>query len=106
MEIRFKLNEDNEKDKEIIKMLESEYLQPTQVIKSILYSLAIGKETKILHKSGVNGSDTPKYSIKVDNKWSNEDIENSKMLHENGVNGSNTPNNSNEMDNEWSKYFS
>nr|DAY60602.1 MAG TPA: hypothetical protein [Caudoviricetes sp.] len=106
MEIRFKLSEDNEKDRQIIKMLESEYLQPTQVIKSILYSLAIGKETNILHKSGVNGSNTPNNSIEVENKWSNEKIENSKTLHRSGVNGSDTPNNSIETDDEWSKYFS
>lgn len=106
MEIRFKLNEDNEKDKLIIDMLENQYLPPTQVIKSILYSIAKGTGINILHKSGVYGSNTPSNSIKVENEWSNEEIENSKTLHKSGVNGSDTPNNSTEMDNEWSKYFS
>lgn len=70
MEIRFKLNEDNEKDKLIIDMLENQYLSPTQVIKSILYSIAKGTETNLLHKSGVNGSNTPNNSTEMDNEWS------------------------------------
>lgn len=106
MEIRFKLNEDNEKDKIIIEMLENQYLTPTQVIKSILYSMAKGTEINLLHKSGVNGSTTPNSSKKMESEWSSENVENSKTLHKSGVNGSDTPSNSIETDDEWSKYFS
>lgn len=41
MEIRFKLNPKNEKDKAIIYLLGGEY-SPTETIKSLLYKMAIG----------------------------------------------------------------
>lgn len=41
MEIRFKLNPKNEKDKAIIELLGGEY-SPTETIKSLLYKMATG----------------------------------------------------------------
>jgi hypothetical protein len=41
MEIRFKLNPKNEKDKRIIELLGGEY-SPAETIKSLLYKMAIG----------------------------------------------------------------
>ena len=41
MEIRFKLNPKNEKDKAIIELLGGEY-SPTETIKSLLYKVATG----------------------------------------------------------------
>lgn len=45
MEIRFKLNVNNEKDKKIIDMLENEY-NPNMMIKSILYKMTTDNNLK------------------------------------------------------------
>lgn len=68
MEIRIKLNPDNEKDKLIIEMLKGEYITPSQFIKNMLYKIAFNSLP--IPKSGMEVAKSPQQSLKVDSEWS------------------------------------
>lgn len=85
MEIRFKLNPKNEKDKVIIDVLSGEY-SPTDTIKNILYKIGAGGCGGITVAFGgsitnVNISSNKQY-VPTESKISNESDNNSKAVDE------------------------
>lgn len=95
MEIRIKLNPDNEKDKLIIDMLKGEYITPSQFIKNMLYKIA---SNSLVPKSGLGVEDSPQKGTKGGK-------EKTKKVPKSGLEVAKSPQQSPEVDSEWSKYF-
>lgn len=96
MEIRIKLNPDNEKDKVIIDMLKGEYITPAQFIKNMLYKIAS------------NPLQVPKSGLEVENspqKGTKGGKEKNKEVPKSGLEVAKSPQQSPKVDSEWSKYF-
>ena len=98
MEIRIKLNPDNEKDKLIIEMLKGEYITPSQFIKNVLYKIASNSNSIIVPKSGLEVENSPQKGTKGGK-------EKTKKVPKSGLEVAKSPQQSPEVDSEWSKYF-
>ena len=96
MEIRIKLNPDNEKDKLIIEMLKGEYITPSQFIKNILYKIAFNSLP--IPKSGLEVESSPQKGTKGGK-------EKTKKVPKSGMEVAKSPQQSLKVDSEWSKYF-